>query len=188
MPKLLWFLIAYWLFIDSILTVQENLPIYLERVFGFSDQHKAFMAVSVIVMATAGAILTAFWVKPQRTSKSLMAALIAGAICLVSAAASPNQAIFISFLLGSSLVFGAIWTLSRAIYTSVTPPDKRAEYFGFYSIAEKSASLVGPLVWGSTVSLLTSAGIWKYKAALAAMGLIMMFAILPLLRTKQKQS
>jgi UMF1 family MFS transporter len=47
---------------------------------------------------------------------------------------------------GSGL--GAVQAASRAFLSSLIPPGREAELFGFYSLCGKSAAIMGPLVFG----------------------------------------
>ena len=176
-PRVFWFLIAYWFFIDAILTVQENLSIYLERVIGFDDSHKALLALAGIIASVLGAFATAVFVKRKFAERSLRIVLATGSLCLVGTGLAPRAYIAVTVLLIAAFLFGSIWTLARAIYTEMTPPGQRCEYFGFYSIAEKSSSVVGPILWGSTVSLLSGFGVIKYKTAMFLMAALMLLGM-----------
>jgi UMF1 family MFS transporter len=43
---------------------------------------------------------------------------------------------------------GASQSTSRSLMSHLTPPDKKTEFFGFYSFFGKSSAIVGPLVFG----------------------------------------
>ena len=49
---------------------------------------------------------------------------------------------------------GGIQALSRSLYTRLIPPNREAEFFGFYNMLGKFASVIGPLLMG-WVTLLT---------------------------------
>ncbi len=51
-------------------------------------------------------------------------------------------------------VMGATQSTSRSLMSKLTPPDRKTEFFGFYSLFGKSSAVLGPLVFG-TVSYLT---------------------------------
>ena len=43
---------------------------------------------------------------------------------------------------------GATQSVSRSLMSKLTPPEKKTEFFGFYSFFGKSSAVVGPLVFG----------------------------------------
>jgi len=52
------------------------------------------------------------------------------------------------------LVQGGVQALSRSFYARLIPPDKAAEFFGFYNVLGKFAAVIGPSLMG-WVGLLT---------------------------------
>ncbi len=56
------------------------------------------------------------------------------------------------------MVQGGIQALSRSYYARLIPPDKVAEYFGFYNMIGKYAAIIGPLLMGGTGLLFKNMG------------------------------
>ena len=52
------------------------------------------------------------------------------------------------------LVQGGIQALSRSLFSQLIPPEKNAEFFGFYNVVGKAAAVLGPLLVG-LVTLIT---------------------------------
>lgn len=55
-----------------------------------------------------------------------------------------------------SMVQGGSQALSRSLYASLCPKAKSGEFFGFYSIMEKFASIIGPLIFAFAAIVLGS--------------------------------
>lgn len=51
------------------------------------------------------------------------------------------------------MVQGGVQALSRSLFTSLIPVHKSGEFFGFYSVFEKFASIFGPLLFNVTIAL-----------------------------------
>lgn len=51
------------------------------------------------------------------------------------------------------MVQGGTQALSRSLFTSLIPAHKSGEFFGFYSVFEKFASIFGPLLFNVTIAL-----------------------------------
>jgi len=51
------------------------------------------------------------------------------------------------------LVQGGVQSLSRSFYARLIPPDKSAEFFGFYNMLGKFAAVIGPILMGWTAIL-----------------------------------
>jgi UMF1 family MFS transporter len=51
------------------------------------------------------------------------------------------------------MVQGGVQSLSRSLFGQFVPPGKSAEYFGFYNLMGKFATVLGPLLVGATAAL-----------------------------------
>jgi UMF1 family MFS transporter len=50
--------------------------------------------------------------------------------------------------LSAGSVMGGTQSVSRSLMSKLTPPDRKTEFFGFYSFFGKSSAIVGPFVFG----------------------------------------
>jgi UMF1 family MFS transporter len=46
------------------------------------------------------------------------------------------------------LVLGGSQAISRSLYARFVPPSQSAEFYGFYAVSNKFASILGPLLFG----------------------------------------
>ena len=51
-------------------------------------------------------------------------------------------------------VQGGTQALSRSLFASMVPPHKSGEFFGFYSVFEKFANILGPLFFWFVITVL----------------------------------
>jgi UMF1 family MFS transporter len=75
---------------------------------------------------------------------------------------------------------GATQSLSRALMTKLTPFEIKTEFFGFYSLFDKTSTLLGPLTFG-LVSWLSG----SQKFAVLSIGVFFLFGMLLLMRVKE---
>ena len=59
---------------------------------------------------------------------------------------------FLLLALLVGMVQGGTQALSRSLFASMVPPHKSGEFFGFYSVFEKFASIFGPLLFSITIA------------------------------------
>ncbi len=59
---------------------------------------------------------------------------------------------FMMLALLVGMVQGGTQALSRSMFASMVPPHKSGEFFGFYSVFEKFASIFGPLFFSLTIA------------------------------------
>ncbi|GBE29412.1 vacuole effluxer Atg22 like protein [bacterium BMS3Bbin04] len=59
------------------------------------------------------------------------------------------------FVLGviAGLVMGASQSLARTMQALFTPPEREAEFFGFFAVSGRFASVLGPLTYGVVVAI-----------------------------------
>jgi UMF1 family MFS transporter len=75
------------------------------------------------------------------------------------------------------MVQGGTQALSRSLFASMIPVHKSGEFFGFYSVFEKFASIFGPLLFSLTIATTGS-------SRNAILGVIVFFAVGALLLTR----
>ena len=73
----------------------------------------------------------------------------------------------LAFMVG--MVQGGTQALSRSLFASMIPAHKSGEFFGFYSVFEKFASIGGPLLFAATIAITGS-------SRNAILGVIVFFA------------
>lgn len=176
-PEILYFLIAYWLFIDAILTIQDNFALYLEIVLNISDQQKVLLGSLLLIMAAFGALIVGKIGDKVGYAKSLTVIVYGWIIVLIfflQVEGGGSLMIVVSLL---GILFGGTWTITRALYIDIIPAAQRAEYFGFYGCTERFASIIGPLVWSAFVVGLKAFGPLRYKAAVVSMILLIVISL-----------
>jgi UMF1 family MFS transporter len=89
-----------------------------------------------------------------------------------------QQFYLVAAVAGSGL--GAIQAASRTFMASLIPKGREGEFFGCYALCGKTASILGPLVFGA-VSY-TMAG--NQRAAILAVGLFFLIGLILLLRVQ----
>jgi len=158
--QLTMFLIGMMLLADAILTFQIYVTLYVSKVFGFSDKMVSYAGIAGLLAI----VITGFFV--SRLTKiigSKMKVLHIGSLlyslCFLLIAIVPpiSWVIFLMLILcGVSYAF--VFSLGRAIYSEVTPHDEQAEFFSAYSVFERAASIIGPVVWAFSFLILSRFG------------------------------
>jgi UMF1 family MFS transporter len=179
-PRLTRYLIAFMLYADALLTVQLFLPIYLREHVGFGDSATS-IAFAVALSAAAIASSIVGWVRPRRLRLVISVSLALWLGAFVSLAYATTNGILIwSTLVTSGILFGVLWTASRAYLFELTEQATLGKGYGLYSVFERCASLLGPLCWGVVMLLPYSMRV-RYSIAFGVMGLLILLGILLLL-------
>jgi MFS transporter, UMF1 family len=152
---LLFFLLAYWFYIDGVNTVMKMAVSYGTDL-GFSQQ-SLITALLVTQFVGFPAALAFGWLGKwlgARTGISIAIAVYAGVTLYAYFMQTEREFFVLAIVIG--LVQGGIQSLSRSFYGRLVPPGKAGEFFGFYNMMGKAAAVLGPLLMGVT-ALVTSA-------------------------------
>lgn len=158
--RIFFFLVGYSLLSDAILTFQLYLAIYVKKVFLFSDQWVTYVAIIGLVFTVVGGFLASQLAhKLKSKEKALRVSSLLYAVCFGLCAFIPQIPIFVFVIIAlSGASYGLVFSLSRAVYSEISPIDKQGEFFSVYTVFERAASVIGPLVWLLTFYLLRNFG------------------------------
>ena len=77
---------------------------------------------------------------------------------------------------------GSSQSTSRSLMSKLTPPEKKTEFFGFYSLFGKSSAVIGPLVFG-LVSFISG----DQRLAIFSIGFFFLVGLLILLKVEDPE-
>lgn len=147
------FLLAYWLYIDGVDTVAYMAVDYGKKM-GF-ETSSLITALLITQFVSFPAALAFGWLGNRVGAKSAILFGLAGYTLIISGAAfMRNVDDFYNLAMAVGLAQGGVQALSRSLYASLIPPERAAEFFGFYNMLGKFAAVVGPPMVG-WVGLLT---------------------------------
>jgi UMF1 family MFS transporter len=142
------FLIAFFFYIDGVLTVNLMAAVVAEKTFGFDALELIFLFLTVQISALVGALGLAKPTDRWGGKRIIILTLILWTSIVVWTffAYSKTTFFIIAVLAGTGL--GAVQAASRSLMAALIPQGKEAEMFGFYAFCGKSSSVLGPLVFG----------------------------------------
>ncbi|MBI4379699.1 MAG: MFS transporter [candidate division NC10 bacterium] len=174
------FLGAYFLYEDGVNTVVFFSSIFAAKTLGFEIAQLITLYILIQVTALIGAFLWG-WPTDRLGPKVVvicMLALWSGVVIAAYFVQTQGQFYLLAVFAGSSL--GAIQAASRTFMATLIPRGREGEFFGFYVLCGKSASILGPLVFGA-VSHATGG---NQRAAVLAVGSFFVFGLVLLLRVR----
>jgi UMF1 family MFS transporter len=149
---ILWFLAAYWLYIDGVNTV-----IKMAVDYGLSLGFEAaqLLAALLLTQFVAFPAALAFGWLGQRIGarKGIFIALAVYAAATCYAYFIRNVGDFYALAVVIGLVQGGVQSLSRSYFGRLVPEGKSSEFFGFYNMMGKFAAVLGPLLTGIVAKL-----------------------------------
>jgi len=144
---ILWFLAAYWLYIDGVNTV-----IKMAVDYGLSLGFEASSLVAALLLTQFVAFPAALafgWLGRRigaRRGIFLALAVYAAATCYAYFIRDVSDFFVLAVVVG--LVQGGVQSLSRSYFGRLVPEGKSSEFFGFYNMMGKFAAVIGPLLTG----------------------------------------
>lgn len=148
------FLIAYFLYIDGVNTIIFFSANYAQTTLEFTIPDLILFFVIVQVTALAGSFLFGWIADKMGTKKTISFIIICWAVLTLMVFLADSKTIFLVIGAFAGTFLGSSQALSRSFMSSITPDDKKTEFFGFYSLFEKTSTILGPLTFG-LVSWLT---------------------------------
>jgi UMF1 family MFS transporter len=139
------FLIAYWFYIDGVNTIIK-MAVNYGTALGL-DTSKLLLALLITQFVGFPAALLFGWlgdrIGPQR---GILIGLVVYAGITVYAYFLDSEREFFVLACTVGLVQGGVQSLSRSLFGRLVPEGKSAEFFGFYNMMGKFATVLGPLL------------------------------------------
>ena len=144
---LLWFLLAYWFYIDGVNTIVKMAVDY-----GLSlglKQDALISALLLVQFIGFPAALAFGWLGKRIGPRAgIFIGIAAYAAASIYAYFLKTEADFFGLAIVIGLVQGGVQSLSRSLYGRLVPPGKAGEFFGIYNLMGKASSILGPLLTG----------------------------------------
>ncbi len=152
-PNLIFFLLAFFLYIDAVNTIIYFGGIYAKETLHFSMSEVLGFFAIIQSTAIAGSFIFGF-VTDRIGSKNTLFILIGLWLVVVGMGAlSTTKEIFLLVGLGAGLGAGSIQTTSRTMMSELIPKGQEAQFFGFYAFCGKFSSILGPALFGIIASV-----------------------------------
>jgi UMF1 family MFS transporter len=158
-PSLLLFLIAFLFYNDGIQTIIVVAAIFAREELGLSQGTILSCFLMIQFVAMPGTLLFGRLAEAYGAKRSLYLALFLFILVTIYAYFMNHAWEF--WLLGFviAIILGGSQAVSRSFFSSLIPEGKHAEFFGFYAISAKFASVFGPFVFALIVDITGSARI-----------------------------
>jgi UMF1 family MFS transporter len=141
------FLLGFWFYIDGVFTI-TRMAVDYGLSLGFRSE--ALIIGLLITQFVGFPAALVFGKLGQRIGPKrgiYVAILVYIGLCLGGFLMTTETHFYVlAVVIG--LVLGGIQVLSRSLYARLIPPNKAAEFFGFYNMIGKFSSIMGPMLMG----------------------------------------
>ncbi len=147
------FLLAYWFYIDGVDTIIKMAVDY-GLSLGFPSESLIVALLLVQFVAFPAALVYHKFAEKIGVKQALFVAILAYSVITVLGFMMKTVVHFYALAIAIGLFQGGIQALSRSYYTRLIPENKAAEFFGFFNMLGKFATIIGPVLLGM-VTILT---------------------------------
>lgn len=181
-----YYLLAFLLYSDSILTLNIFASLYMRKTGGLTDSNIAILGMISLLFGVTGAFITS-WLNKKMGSKkkAITAYIIAFGILLFIFALCRTYLEFLTCMAFAGLLFGILFSASISMYTNLVPKKEEAEYFSYYVLFSRVASVIGPPLWSLTAYLFASRGDDKYRFSVIALSVLVFASLFFMTKVKE---
>ena len=146
------FLLAFFFYIDGVLTVIVMAGVVATETFGFDQQGTIVLFLIVQLSALVGAFALATPTDRYGPKRVLNGVLALWVFVGVAAYFIQNQTLFYGMAILAGLGLGSVQAASRTFLSLLVPGGRgsgqAARIFGFYALCGKASSVIGPMLFG----------------------------------------
>ena len=147
------FLFAYWLYIDGVDTV-VRMAVDFGLTLGFDQSDLIGALLITQFVGFPAAIAFGYLGGKIGAKKGITIGIFVYALITIWGAMITEVWEFYALAILIGLVQGGVQSLSRSFFATLVPKNHEAQYFGFYNMMGKFATVIGPLMIG-TITLIT---------------------------------
>lgn len=141
------FLLGFLIYNEGIQTVLSQASNFAKDALKMTASELALLVLAIQFASLPGALAVGRLADRLGQKPALMICLAIWSALLVAGFFVTRKAEFWVLGMVVALVMGGTQSVSRAIMGSLTPPERTAEFFGFFSFSSKATSMVGPVVY-----------------------------------------
>jgi MFS transporter, UMF1 family len=163
--ELLKFIISYFIYNDGIIVVISFAAIYGATRFNMNPQQLIVYFIIAQLTSIIGALGFGYIIDRIGCKKTISITLAIWSIVVIWAffCRTMHEYYFVGLLAG--IAIGSSQSSSRTMLALLTPKTKMTEFFGFYALTGKLASVFGPLAYGE-IARVTGSQRWSILAVL----------------------
>jgi len=142
------FILAFLVYNDGILMALDFAAIFGLVLFGLDQQQLIIFMIIVQITSVAGAYIFGRLTDSIGGKRSLILSILLMTSAII--ALFFNQSLAGFFLIGSLAGFAltGVQSISRTMVGMLSPPRQSAEFYGFFAVAGRTSSFVGPTIYG----------------------------------------
>lgn len=175
------FLLSYFIYIDGVNTIIIFSSIFARESLHFEIIDIVIFFAMVQTSAIAGSVIFGILADHFGQKKTLTATLLLWLAIVIIAYFVTDKTLFYAVGILAGIALGSSQSTSRSLMSTITPLDKKTEFFGFYSFFGKASAIIGPLLFGYISSA------FDQRTAILSVGILILTGMLLLQRVEVKR-
>ncbi len=151
--ELLKFILSYLIYNDGIIVVISFGAIYGSTRFGMTQKELIIYFIIANITSIIGSFSFGFITDKIGAKKTISITLFIWMAVVLAAFFSKTITHYYYVGVLAGIAIGASQSSSRTMLALLTPEAKMGEFFGFYSVTGKMASVLGPLIYGEVARI-----------------------------------
>lgn len=142
------FIVAFLIYNDGVLMTINFAAIFGAVMFGLDQQRLIMFMILIQVTSVIGAYISGI-LADRFSGKS---ALVVFILMMLGAVIGlfVNESVLGFFIIGgvAGCALSAVQSVSRGMIATLSPPGRSAEFYGFFAVAGRTSSFIGPTIYG----------------------------------------
>lgn len=176
------FLLSYFIYVDGINTIIIFSSIFARESLNFEIVDIVIFFAVVQTSAIIGSLIFGILADHFGQKKTLSFTLILWLIIVVIAYFITDKILFYFVGILAGIALGSSQSISRSLMSTITPFEKKTEFFGYYSFFGKASAILGPLLFGYVSFSLNQ------RAAIISVGILILAGLILLQRVTEKRT
>lgn len=162
------FIIAFLIYNDGVIMALNFAAILGAVLYGMNQQDLIIFIVIVQITNVIGAYVFGRAAEKASTKRSLLVALVVMLLAIGAMFVNRTVAGFLAIGAVAGFAMAGLQSLSRSMVGRLAPGGQSAEFFGFFAVAGRSSSFIGPTVYGQLAASLTAVFLTQGQSAVLA--------------------
>jgi UMF1 family MFS transporter len=142
------FIVAFLIYNDGVLMTINFAAIFGAVMFGLEQQMLILFMILIQVTSVVGAYVSGMLTERIGNKRTLILFILMMLAAVVGLFL--NESVLGFFIIGgvAGCALSAVQSVSRGMIAVLSPPGRSAEFYGFFAVAGRTSSFIGPTIYG----------------------------------------
>ncbi len=181
------FIIARFIYTEAVNTVASFYVIYLVSIGVFTNEEALDLITRVLLLTFAAAVVVGFMVSRFGAKRVLLVGVAGWATFVAAGVIAGTQSQFWAIAILGGCFWASPQIADRVLLTRLAPEGQLGEFFGLFQMSGRLSSVIGPLLWGLTTTVLLNLGELRFRIAMGMVAVFLILGFLVLLWVREQR-